>query len=77
MNSKLRKKLLDMSKKDQKMRNSGKYSSSIDKENTLELKKILKKYGWPTYAMVGKKASESAWLIVQHSDHDVRFKKNV
>jgi hypothetical protein len=32
------------------------------------LKKIIRKYGWPTYSMVGRKASDAAFFIVQHSN---------
>lgn len=49
--------------------------SRIDKYNTLHLKQIVRKYGWPTVALVGKRASHAAWLLVQHADHDVRFQK--
>lgn len=46
---------------------------NIDKRNTARSKEIIKKYGWPSFDLVGKKASKSFWLIVQHADRDVRF----
>ncbi len=67
---------------DQKMRRQaeetgfwGRNIGDIDKKNTKELKKIVEKYGWPTVALVGKKASRQAWLIVQHAGHDIIFQK--
>lgn len=75
MNKLLRKKILQMVKKDQAMRKSGKWDSKIDKMNTRELKKIVKKYGWPDINLVGKKGSNDAWLIIQHADHDIKFQK--
>ncbi|MCG8410259.1 MAG: hypothetical protein MI739_03135, partial [Bacteroidales bacterium] len=31
-------------------------------------KKIIKKYGWPTYTMVGKESAEAIFLIFQHAE---------
>jgi len=71
----LKKKILTLVKKDQKMRQAKKWDSKIDQANTLELKKIIKKYGWPDIELVGKEASKGAWLIAQHADHDVKFQE--
>ena len=52
---------------------------SIDERMTSELKEILNapevqaEGGWIAAATFGKEASEWAWLIVQHADHDVGF----
>jgi hypothetical protein len=66
---------------DQQMRKrgvkTGRFDKGIDKENTKELKNIVKKYEWPTISMVGKKASFNAWLLVQHADLDINFQKRV
>ncbi len=64
-----------MSEVDQKMRKSGQWDSSIDVENTQRMKEIIEQIGWPTRSKVGKYASESAWLLVQHADHDRAFQK--
>jgi len=53
------------------------WNYSVDKKNTVWLKKIVERYGWPTVSFVGKKASHGAWLLVQHADHDIRFQKKV
>ncbi len=45
-------------------------------ENTERLKEIISLYGWPTISKFGLKASRAAWLITQHSDHDLEFQKN-
>ena len=42
-----------------------------DKENTLRLKEIVEKYGWPGRTLVGTEAAACAWMIVQHSDWNV------
>ena len=75
MNKRLQKQILTVVAKDQAMRFSGKWDAKIDRNNTKTLKKIIKKYGWPDIALVGKKASQGAWLIAQHADHDVKFQK--
>ena len=81
MNKLLAKKLKTMANLDQAMRKkavkTGHWDLTIDKKNTRLLKKIIDQFGWPTISLVGKKASFYAWLIAQHSDHDVRFQKKV
>lgn len=47
--------------------------SSMDHANTQRMKSIVKTYGWPTIAMVGKEASSNAWLLVQHADQEPKF----
>lgn len=44
-----------------------------DRENTARLRTIVQQYGWPTYDMVGRGPSNSAWLIVQHADRNPMF----
>lgn len=75
MNSRLGKELLQMTKRDQDMRLSGRWDWSVDKTNTRRLKKIVKNYGWPDIDLVGEKASHGAWLIAQHADHDIKFQE--
>src|SRR5260370_35236959 len=67
--------IMKMSEVDQKMRKSGQWDSSIDVENTQRMKEIIEQIGRPTRSKVGKYASESAWLLVQHADHDRAFQK--
>jgi len=45
-----------------------KKQNKIDKRNIFRLEEIIARYGWPTKSMVGKEASDSAFLIVQHAD---------
>ncbi|MEN9342125.1 MAG: hypothetical protein RIQ54_381 [Candidatus Parcubacteria bacterium] len=81
MNTALARKINSMVRQDQKIRNSHKkgarLSVAIEKKHVAELKCIIKKYGWPTISLVGKKASFGAWLLAQHADHDSRFQKTV
>ena len=75
MNKKVRNQILVMYSEDQDMRLSGRHDNSLDIKNTNEMKKIVKKYGWLTYDLVGFTAAKGAWLLVQHADHDVEFQK--
>lgn len=75
MNKQLKKQILAMVAKDQKMRFSGKWDPKIDRQNTKALKKIVKKYGWPDIPMVGKRGSLGAFLLAQHTDKDLTFQK--
>lgn len=43
--------------------------------NTKQLKKIVKQYGCITIKKFGEESSHYAWLIVQHSNHDIEFQK--
>ena len=60
---------------DQEMRKSGKWDSSIDIDNTQRMKEIVEQIGWPTISKVGSNASNMAWLLVQHADHDHEFQQ--
>lgn len=44
-----------------------------DLPNTQTLKTIIQVYGWPKESIFGKQASDNAWLIAQHADHDIEF----
>jgi len=67
--------IMKMSEVDQKMRKSGQWNSSIDVENTQRMKEMVEQMGWPTRSKVGSHASEMAWLLVQHADHDRAFQQ--
>jgi hypothetical protein len=54
----------------------GKQMSEIDHRDTERMKWVVKEFGWPTPVMVGKEASENAWLLVQHADADRDFQKS-
>lgn len=47
--------------------------SKQDHANTEWLKKLVDAEGWPKISSVGKEASQSAWLLVQHADGDPPF----
>ena len=74
----------DMFDKDQEMRqraleNDGvienEEDDSLDLKHTERMKEIVNQIGWPTISKVGIEVSNMAWLLVQHSDHDVEFQK--
>lgn len=45
--------------------------------NTEWLKGIVERQGWPKVSVVGEQASNAAWLMVQHADHDPVFQLEV
>lgn len=47
--------------------------AKVDFDNTEWLKRHVADKGWPKYSEVGEKASNAAWLLVQHADHDPAF----
>ncbi|MFY2559205.1 DUF6624 domain-containing protein [Corallococcus terminator] len=49
----------------------------VDADNTAFLKEVIAKRGWPGKALVGARATFSAWLMVQHADQDVAFQEQV
>ena len=50
---------------------------SIYRLHCCRLKEILNQSGFPGIDMVGKDASSSFWLMVQHCDFDILFQKRV
>jgi hypothetical protein len=71
-----------MAKRDQEMRNNydydsdeGEWDDSVDLNNTQRMKEIVGEIGWPTISKVGMEASNNAWLLVQHADHDTSFQE--
>jgi hypothetical protein len=53
----------------------GKAMQRIDTENTRRREEIVDRYGWPTYALVGKDGANAAWLLVQHADLSPKFQR--
>lgn len=41
---------------------------AIDKKLLQQLAAIIAQHGWPTISLVGKEASQAAFLIIQHAD---------
>lgn len=85
LDKRLQQKILRMARVDQELRKQGvkniqdrrlaKRIYNIDTKNTEEAKKVIKKYGWPIFDLVGKKASNAFWLLIQHADRDLKFQK--
>jgi|AntRauTorcE11897_2_1112592.scaffolds.fasta_scaffold07530_2 hypothetical protein len=49
------------------------WDEEVDARNTERMKEIVAEIGWPTISKVGQDNASSAWLLVQHADHDVEF----
>lgn len=45
------------------------------RSNTEQLKSFVNQWGWITISQFGAAASDNAWLLVQHADHDVDFQE--
>ena len=67
--------LKSMVEADQAMRNGDQWDETVDHQNTKRMKVIVEEIGWPTISKVGYPGSSSAWLLVQHADHDSEFQK--
>lgn len=82
MNKLLAKRLLAMEQADQFMRRAAiaglaLWNHRLDRRHADEIKRIIKRHGWPTISLVGAEASHAAWLLVHHADHDPAFQKEV
>ncbi|MBL8959633.1 MAG: hypothetical protein JNJ98_07270 [Gemmatimonadetes bacterium] len=49
----------------------------IDRDNAAWLKGEIARHGWPSRDKVGERASEAAFLIVQHATHDPAFQASM
>lgn len=49
------------------------WDDTVDIENTTFLEDQVTTSGWPLISDVGEEASQAAWLLVQHADHDPEF----
>jgi hypothetical protein len=49
----------------------------LDRQNTADLKSLLKTHSWFTISQFGKKCDNNAWLLVQHADQDPEFQKEI
>jgi len=65
----------DMRKQAYESQKTADWDETIDERNTKRLKEILQEIGWPTVSKVGFIASNNAWLLAQHADHDPEFQK--
>lgn len=48
---------------------------TVDRDNTARMMEVVRDFGWPTYAMLGKPAADAAFLLVQHADHEPTFQE--
>ena len=45
----------------------------IDKDNTIFMRSMLSRCGWPKKSVVGPEAARAAWLLTQHADMDPEY----
>lgn len=50
---------------------------SLHKFNQKRIRELFNDYGFLGYDLVGKKGSQSFWLVVQHADNDPEFQNRV
>lgn len=55
----------------------GDYFEAVDRSNLQALKKIIRKWGWPSISKFGEEADNHAWIIVQHADYDLHYQKKM
>src|SRR5690606_23613838 len=53
------------------------FKDSVYSKNQKRAKEILDKYGFVGFDLAGENGSKNFWLIVQHSDHNPEFQKEV
>lgn len=53
------------------------FKDSVFTTHQKRIEEIFNKYGFVGYNLVGQKGSQDFWLVVQHSDHDPEFQKEV
>jgi hypothetical protein len=70
----LRDELVEMQEADQAER-TGASPEFNDPARTDRLREIVDEHGWPTCDVVGEDGNSAAWVIAQHSDHDVEFQQ--
>jgi hypothetical protein len=51
--------------------------AATNRANTAQLRAILGRIGWFDIPVHGEAASQAAWLIVQHADHDPAWQRNM
>jgi hypothetical protein len=49
----------------------------IDSSNLVFIRNVVDKYGFPGLSIVGKEASNAAFLLCQHADNDINFQKQI
>lgn len=76
--------LLDCKQRDQEARKQAQGPDAdpfklgvVVTDNTFVLREIVEKHGWPGHSLVGELATNAAWWIAQHADHDRDFQQQV
>ena len=51
------------------------FALESEAKNVTQLRKIFQQFGWIGINKYGAQASDNAWLICQHADHDLNFQQ--
>jgi hypothetical protein len=54
----------------------GRRWEAIDVANTAWVSRVIDRYGWPGYELVGKEGELAAFLLVQHADRQPQFQES-
>jgi len=49
----------------------------IDQTDTIALKKMIARYGWPNKTLIGDDGMHAAWLLAQHADHNRELQRDI
>ena len=82
----MREELLRRRERDQEPMRQMRVGQSVDPEltaqldatirdNTAWLDGVIREWGWPGRSLVGDDGADAAWLLAQHSDHDLAFQR--
>jgi hypothetical protein len=50
-------------------------AEAVDRRNTMRMREIVARAGWPDKDVVGEDGAQAAWLLVQHAD-DLTFQRH-
>lgn len=84
LNESLRAELLSLAKDDQELRRraplvlgekEAREWLEAEQARSARAAAIVDEHGWPGLALVGEDGAHAAWLLIQHSDHDVELQE--
>jgi len=68
--------ITEMYQTDQASWKTGKSNDDFIRKHTIKMKKIVSRFGCIDITRFGQDVSHFAWLLVQHSNHDITFQES-